>query len=85
MVKQTQDTFAHDAGIDIGEERGGVFDEFHRIAQERMAKAIEDSNALFAEYKAELKKANHRKSLWVLVALLGWGLFAIAFLSRILS
>jgi hypothetical protein len=79
-----RDEFAREAGIDLGNEHiGGVFDELHKIEADRLKQEIKDNERLFLEYAGKLYKANRRCDKWLLAALLGWGMFAIACLSRL--
>jgi hypothetical protein len=78
-----RDEFAREAGIDLGNERiGGVFDELHKIEADRFRQTVKDHEELFARYDRELVRANRRVNMWQLAALLGWGMFAIACLTR---
>lgn len=77
-----RDSFARAVGIDIGDEAAGIFDEFHRIEVDRMrlniermrADADEDSRAIQAQWRMI--------GVWKIIAAFGWGMFAIACLSR---
>ena len=77
VAKHTQDTFARDVGIDVEDEGRGIFDEFHRIEVRRLKdRAAEDARLIRKLWRLE--------GIWKLAAALGWGMFAIACLSRVL-
>ncbi len=80
-----RDEFARDCGIDVGEVRGGVFDDLHRIEVSR----LEEERAILLTYCDEWKRlrnaARQRGDIWILIALLGWGMFAIACVTRFLK
>ena len=77
MTRHTQDTFAHDVGIDVGNE-GGLFDEFHRIEVDRLKEQVEDDTRI-------IHALWRREGMWKLIAVLGWGLIGIICLVRLLS
>lgn len=80
-----RDSFARDAGTDLGDETRppSTWDVFHDIEIGRLKKNAADLMAYCGEYRRLLRVARRRATLWKLAACLGWGMFAIACLTRL--
>ncbi len=90
MSRKTYDNMARDAfaeavGIDIGDGRGGVFDEFHAIEVARLEEERSTLLMYCAEWKRLRNKEHHRGDIWKLLALFGWGMFVIACVTHYLK
>ncbi len=80
---RTRDAFARDAGIDIDDARPSTWDMFHDIEVTDLKKSVMDLSSYCDEWRAMYRRATHKIGVWKLVALLGWGCFGIALVSRI--
>lgn len=76
-------TFAQQVGIDTEEAtRPSTWDVFHEITVDMLNKSVEDLKAYCDEWQRMYKKERRRGDRWVLIALLGWGMFVIAWATK---